>query len=183
MQKLFNYSLRAIWLAALVLLIGCDRQQPEYIPNATSQLLELHCQYAYLTQPSTCCLYTGNEPGRKLELLGLLQDAKTHEPVANQAFYLYQPNSCGHTSNNLQTIVFTDSLGRFQVNTIVPGEYTDNTTKQYIRLMIPGATPDTYNIYFDPFTTGSKANNSQTVQLYYLQRGVLVGEARLGIGF
>jgi hypothetical protein len=178
MHRLYIQSIKALWFGGLVMLIGCSPYKPEPIPNATTQLIELHCQYSYLSGNSVCCLAPKTDRGRKLVVLGSLIDNTTQQPLNNQHFYLYQPNSCGKYTNNLHTLAETDSLGRFIIETILPAEYLANNEDQFIKIIVPGAEQDSYTLYFKPF---AKARKGTMVELFYLERGVLVGEAKVTV--
>ncbi len=79
-------------------------------------------------------LHSANEPGKLLGIFGQIQDAATGEPIANALVEIIHADASGKYFDEnskwnprLFAYVKTDADGRFQVTTIRPGGYADDS--------------------------------------------------------
>lgn len=78
-------------------------------------------------------------------------------PVANAVIELWHTDAKGRYDNqgyNMRGHQFTDTMGRFLFETIVPGRYPGRTLHYHVTIAAPGARSLTTQLYF-PDDTGN----------------------------
>ncbi len=81
----------------------------------------------------------GDLPGKKLRLSGYVLTADCH-PVPNTKIDFWQTDAQGRYDNTgyrLRGHQFTDAKGRYELLTVVPGEYPGRTAHIHIKVQAP----------------------------------------------
>lgn len=94
--------------------------------------------------------------GEPLNLIGYVTMPDCR-PVANAVIELWHTDAKGRYDNqgyNMRGHQFTDTMGRFLFETIVPGRYPGRTLHYHVTIAAPGARSLTTQLYF-PDDTGN----------------------------
>ena len=114
--------------------------------------------------PARSSLIESGTTGTKLSLSGYVYD-KNCQPIGNAWLDFWQADASGSYDNSgykLRGHVYTDAMGRFQIETIVPGEYPGRTEHIHVKvqspngpilttqLFIPGVAHNSTDSIYDP---------------------------------
>lgn len=131
------------------------------IHAADEALLAQRDAYAELDARSLATIGGTDEPGPRLVVLGRLVRAESGRPVPFRSIRLFHTDATGsygeavpgdEATARLQGEVVTDSLGRFFVATILPGDY-GGSAGGHIHTFITGASPEYYDFHFRQYAS------------------------------
>ena len=100
-------------------------------------------------------------PGTKLVLTGYVLDTNC-QPVANAWLDFWQADANGVYDNAGYTLrghQYTDENGRYQLETVVPGQYPGRTEHIHVKVQAPGGPEITTQLFFP----GSTSNESDRI--------------------
>jgi len=101
--------------------------------------------------PERLTLLEQGMEGERLVLVGYVLDQNC-QPVANAWLDFWQADASGEYDNNgysLRGHQFTDSLGRYIVETVVPGEYSSRPIAHiHVKVQLPDREAITSQLYF-----------------------------------
>jgi protocatechuate 3,4-dioxygenase beta subunit len=89
-------------------------------------------------------------PGTRLTITGTVFNASC-QPVANAKLDFWQADAKGQYDNAGYTLrghLFTDAAGRYQLETIIPGEYPGRTEHIHVKVQAPGGPVLTTQLFF-----------------------------------
>ena len=157
MQTTSTYAL----LLSLALLGGqCFETEPQAIDEADDALLSQRTAYERMDAAHQLVLAPPTEAGQRLLVLGRLVSKESGLPLAGRSIIFYQANHAGsydesvpgdETTARLNGTVRTDSLGRFFLSTILPGDYGSTAGNRHIHTTVAGARPEGYDFFFRPY--------------------------------
>jgi protocatechuate 3,4-dioxygenase beta subunit len=104
--------------------------------------------------PQRTSLVDANMPGTRLTISGYVFNTSC-QPVANAELDFWQADSKGQYDNAGYTLrghLFTDASGRYQLETIVPGEYPGRTEHIHVKVQAPGGPVLTTQLFFPGVT-------------------------------
>ena len=128
---------------------------------ATPTIAQTEGPYYKAGAPESANLVTDGMPGTRLTLTGYVVDTSC-APIANARVETWQADSTGAYDNTGYTLrgwVTTDAVGRFTIETIVPGEYPGRTEHVHVKITPPGGATLTTQLYFP----GSTANDGDGI--------------------
>ena len=146
-------------LLALTAFFGCGEIDRTMAPADDA----LRAEIDHYDRPDAAhhlLLAPADEPGQRLLILGRLLRQDDGQPVAHHAFDVYQADHTGdyreavagvEASARLRGTVRTDSLGRFLISTVLPGDYGSTADNRHIHMAVAGARPDAYDFYFKQY--------------------------------
>jgi protocatechuate 3,4-dioxygenase beta subunit len=115
---------------------------------------------APVTAPSSAVVAADGEPGRRLEVTGVVYAGDGRTPVAGASVYVYQTdargyyrpeNAMGNRDPRLMGLLRTDRAGRYSFTTIRPGSYPGTRVPQHIHYEVAadGHGPRIFETVFD----------------------------------
>lgn len=119
-------------------------------------------EFEQLSEVSHLQISKPEEPGEPLTLCGTLVRLEDGEPLAGERIHLYHATLAGEyeptdpadeSTARLNGWVTTDAEGRFQVKTILPGDYGSSEDNRHIHTSVAGADPVAYDIHFKQYST------------------------------
>ena len=116
--------------------------------DATIQLTE--GPYYTPNTPERSSLYEDGMPGTKLTITGYVYDMDC-QPVANAWLDFWQADAEGNYDNSGYTLrghQYTDSNGRFELVTVVPGIYPGRTEHIHFKVQAPNGQAITSQLFF-----------------------------------
>jgi protocatechuate 3,4-dioxygenase beta subunit len=119
-------------------------EDPEPTPSATEG------PYFKPGSPERKSLLDPGIEGDKLNLTGLVL-ARTGRPIANALIDFWQADANGVYDNSgyrLRGHQYTDSLGRYQLETVIPGIYIGRTRHIHVKVQAPDGTELTTQLFF-----------------------------------
>lgn len=100
--------------------------------------------------PEDASLFEDGMAGTRLVLSGYVLTTDC-QPVANALVDIWQADAQGNYDNagyRLRGHVFTDATGRYQIETVVPGEYPGRTEHIHVKVQGPGGPVLTTQLFF-----------------------------------
>lgn len=174
---------RGLALLALAAWLGCGEVDRTMEPADDA----LRAEIAHHDRPGTphrLLLAPDDEPGRRLLILGRLLRKEDGLPLAHHPLDVYQADHTGdyreavagqEATARLRGSVQTDSLGRFLISTVLPGDYGSTADNRHVHTTVDGAQPSAYDFYFKQYmNTGLAAwarGTDQAVVLDLKQAG------------
>jgi protocatechuate 3,4-dioxygenase beta subunit len=134
--------------------------------------------------PSSADVASPSEPGRRLEVSGVVYATDGKTPVAAASVYVYQTDAkgwyrpddaMGNRDPRLRALLRTDAQGRYSYRTIRPGSYPGRRVPQHIHYEVAaeGHGSRIFEIIFDddPFVTAQiREEAGQPGSAYALRR-------------
>lgn len=149
-------------ITTIVLAVGGCAEPAHTIPLADSASLTQLTAYGRLSDAHRLELAPSDEPGSRLLILGRLVQREDGSVITDHAFSLYQADETGsygeevngdESTARLHGTVRTDSLGRFLISTILPGDYGSGDNNRHVHTSVPEAHPEAYDLFFAPFVS------------------------------
>lgn len=149
-------------ITAMVLAVGSCSEPAHTIPLADSASLKQLAAYGRLGDAHRLELAPSEEPGSRLLILGRLVRREDGSAITDHVLSLYQADETGsyaeevsgdESTARLHGTVRTDSLGRFLISTILPGDYGSGSNNRHVHTSVPEAHPEAYDFYFAPFVS------------------------------
>lgn len=151
---------------------------------AAAPLLAREVHVAPEAAPSTAAVAAPSEPGRRLEVRGVVYARDGRTPVPRASVYVYQTDArgyyrpddaMGNRDPRLKALLRTDAAGRYSFTTIRPGSYPGSRVPQHIHYEVAadGHGSLVFEIVFDddPFVTEEvRRRAAQPGSIYSLKR-------------
>ena len=115
--------------------------------------------YYSANPPERTSLVDENTPGTRLHLSGYVLTADC-QPVPGARVDFWQAGADGQYDNtgyNLRGYQLTDGEGRYQLETVVPGEYSGRTQHIHVKVTAPG-NPELTSQLFMPEASGNQTD-------------------------
>ncbi len=184
---------RGLLVAVSLLCAACSR--PPAVSVADDATVALLTQYEGLQPASRLQLARETEPGERLIVMGRLIRAETGEPIPFHPIVAYQADATGsydeavaglESTARLNGAVETDSIGRFLLSTVLPGDYGSTANNRHIHTTVAGARPEAYDFYFRQYINAGllrwAEGSRQAVVLDLARRGAtLIAAADLPV--
>ena len=151
---------KALALTALLLIATGCAEPDRTVHPASPALLAQRTGYARLDSLHRVSLADDTEPGQRLLILGRLVRLEDGRPIQNHPIRFYHADHDGsydeatpgqEDTARIQGTVQTDSLGRFLVSTVMPGDYGSSTDNRHIHMSVAGARPEAYDFFFSQY--------------------------------
>lgn len=159
------------------------------IHRADDTLLPMFAEYDTLAEAHRLVLAGEDEPGERLFVMGRLVKKEDGAPLAHQTINLYQADDTGsydetvtgdESTARLNGVVETDSLGRFIISTVLPGDYGSRPNNRHIHTAVTGARPEAYDFYFRQYMNrgliswAENSDQAMILDLYEMGNGDLI---------
>ncbi|MGZ6256948.1 MAG: dioxygenase family protein [Candidatus Limnocylindrales bacterium] len=128
---------------------------------ATATIAVTEGPYYKAGAPQSADLVQAGMAGTRLTLTGFVVTAAC-PPIANAKVEIWQADSSGTYDNSGYTLrgyVLTGADGRYQIRTIVPGEYPGRTEHIHVKVTPPGGSTLTTQLFFP----GTAANDADGI--------------------
>lgn len=125
---------------------------PSLATGCTGKLTPAQTEGPYFKAGSSerASLLTSGMPGTRLVLSGRVTGVNC-QPIAHALLDFWQADSSGNYDNSGYTLrghVFSDTSGKYGLETIVPGLYTGRTEHIHVKVQAPGGPILTTQLYF-----------------------------------
>ena len=150
-------------LALLVIAPGSRPAQAAQTPGCSGSLTPAQTEGPYYKagSPQRSSLLEPNMGGTRIVISGVVFD-KNCRAIANAWLDFWQADANGAYDNSgyrLRGHQFTDSSGRYRLETVVPGEYPGRTPHIHLKVSAPNGPTITSQLYFP----GAAGNNSDNI--------------------
>lgn len=118
--------------------------------NASTTVALTEGPYYTPNSPERASLYEDGMAGTKLILTGYVYDTNC-QPVANAWLDFWQTDANGNYDNSGYTLrghQYTDSNGRYELTTVVPGIYPGRTEHIHLKIQAPNGPVITSQLFF-----------------------------------
>lgn len=118
-------------------------------------------QFQGLPERNKLKLVADKEPGQKLHICGTLKIEKDSIIIPRKEILVYHANAMGlyeetipgeESTARINGRVFADDVGRFYIETIMPGDYPNRKDNRHIHTLVKDAKPEAYDIHFRQYT-------------------------------
>lgn len=114
--------------------------------------------YYTANPPQRSVLYSPGVAGTRLLLSGLVL-TRSCVPIANARVDFWQADGNGAYDNagyNFRGYQLTDAQGRYELDTVVPGQYPGRTEHIHVKVTPPGGATITSQLYFPSSTQNER---------------------------
>jgi len=139
--------------------------------SATTTVELTEGPYYTLGSPEDAVLYKDGVAGTKLVITGYVYDTNC-QPVANAWLDFWQADANGVYDNSgyiLRGHQYTDSTGRFELVTVVPGIYPGRTEHIHFKVQAPNGTTITSQLFFPGVTQNDSDGIYDASLLLFIQ--------------
>ena len=159
-MQINNSIVGSFYVIFLLMWVSCSIDRT--IPSLNEEEQRRLINFQQLASEHVVAITGDDEPGESLVLAITLVRKEDGSPIPLKKIHLYHTDVSGQytpkdpsdeSTARLHGLVTTDTLGRFLVKTILPGDYGSSPDNRHIHFTVEAAHPVAYDIHFKQYTT------------------------------